>query len=104
MVHLALPFTDAELYLAPRWGVGAVLVALAALALVIWLYRYELRLISRRVAFGLLTLRLIVVLLLLFVVAVSPLENSTSDHNSAALLPSSLWIFGLDGSLETEGL
>jgi len=58
MERFTLPFTDAELYLAPRWGVGGVFVALISLALVLWLYRYELRLVSRRAAFGLLALRL----------------------------------------------
>jgi hypothetical protein len=80
MVRLSLPFTDAQLYLAPRWGVGAALVTLAAWALVVWLYRYELRLVSRRVAFGLLTLRLLVVLLLLFVVFAQPTVARSSSE------------------------
>jgi hypothetical protein len=83
MTRLALPFTDAELYLAPRWGVGSVLVALAAVALVLWLYRYELRLVSRRAATALLTLRLLVVLLLLFVVFVQPTFARVSKERLA---------------------
>src|SRR5438105_10024429 len=73
MERFTLPFTDAELYLAPRWGVGGVFVALISLALVLWLYRYELRLVSRRAAFGLLALRVLVVLVLLCVVFVQPM-------------------------------
>src|SRR6266851_1700989 len=87
MTRLPLPFTDAELFLAPRWSVGGVLVALIALALVLWLYRYELRLVSRRAAAGLLTLRMLVVLLLLFVVFVQPtLARSSSEQQAQRVL------------------
>src|SRR5215471_6471436 len=88
MTRIALPFTEAELYLTPRWGVGAALVALAALALVVWLYRYELRLTSRRAACTLLTLRLLVVFLLLFVVFVQPtfVRGSTATHAQRVLV------------------
>jgi hypothetical protein len=87
MTRLPLPFTDAELFLAPRWSVGGVLVAFVALSLIVWLYRYELRIISRRAATGLLTLRLCVVLLLLFVVFVQPtLARSSSEQQAQRVL------------------
>jgi hypothetical protein len=80
MWHIPLPFTDANLYLSPRWGESVrlvdfgpwLLLCLAPMALVLWLYRYELRLISRVAATALLSLRLLVVLLLLFVVCLQP--------------------------------
>jgi hypothetical protein len=83
MTRLPLPFTDAELFLAPRWGVGGVLVALAALTLIVWLYRYEMRIITRRAATGLLTLRLCVALLLVFIVFVQPTLARTSSQEQA---------------------
>src|SRR5262245_21159013 len=80
MTRMALPFTDAELYLAPRWGVTGVLIALLSLALVLWLYRYELRLVSRRAAFTVLTLRVLVVLSLLCVVFIQPIIARSSQE------------------------
>jgi hypothetical protein len=83
MTRLPLPFTDAELFLAPRWSVGGVLIALVALSLIVWLYRYELRILSRRAATGLLTLRLCVVLLLVFIVFVQPTFARSSLEQQA---------------------
>jgi hypothetical protein len=80
MHHIPLPFTDAFLFLSPRWGelsgfaqtVLLLLVALVPVALVVWLYRYELRLVSRVRATGLLLLRLAVLLLLAALVCLQP--------------------------------
>jgi hypothetical protein len=72
MTRFALPITDGELTLTPQGGAWGIVIALAALALVFWLYRYELRLISRTAAVALLTLRLLVVLMLLFIVCLQP--------------------------------
>ena len=83
MTRLTLPFTDAELYLAPRWGAGGVLVALVSAALVLWLYRYELRLVSRRAALGLLVLRVLAVLVLLGIVFVQPTIARSSAETQA---------------------
>src|SRR5262249_53740040 len=75
-----LPFTDWSLELSPRWAdldpaaqvaLLAVL-GLAPLALLLWLYRYELRLVRRRTAVLLLGLRLVIVALLWFLVALAP--------------------------------
>jgi hypothetical protein len=87
MTRLPLPFTDAELFLAPRWSVGGVLVALIALTLVVWLYRFEMRIVSRRAAAGLLTLRVCAVLLLAFIVFVQPtLALNSSEHQPQRVL------------------
>jgi hypothetical protein len=80
MWHIPLPFTDANLYFSPRWGESVrlidfspwLLICLAPVALVLWLYWYELRLISRVAATALLGLRLVVLVLLLFVVCFQP--------------------------------
>jgi hypothetical protein len=72
MTRFTLPITDAELTLTPQGCAWGILVAIAAFALVFWLYRYELRLISRPAAVVLLSLRLLVILMLLFVVCLQP--------------------------------
>jgi hypothetical protein len=83
MTRLPLPFTDAELSLAPRWSVGGGLVALVALALIVRLYRYEMRIVSRRIAAALLTLRIGLVLLLALVVFAQPSLARTSSEQQA---------------------
>src|SRR5438552_2007226 len=67
MTRFALPFTDAELYLTPRWGVGGVLV-------------------SRRAAFVLLALRVLVVLVLLCIVFVPTVARSSQETQAQSIL------------------
>jgi hypothetical protein len=77
---IELPFTDSVLLLSPRlgeWGETAqwttlALLALVPLALVIWLYRFELRMLTRGTALTLLSLRLAVILLLWCVICLQP--------------------------------
>src|SRR5262249_23570984 len=53
----------------------------------LWLYRYELRLVTRRAACVLLTLRLLVVLLLLFIVFVQPtFARATANKEAKRVL------------------
>jgi hypothetical protein len=81
MYRIVLPLTDYRLLLAPRWGelpagVQAILTAtvcLVPIALLVALYRYELRLVRRGVAVGLLTLRLGVLAYLLFILCWQPI-------------------------------
>jgi hypothetical protein len=88
MFHIRLPSPDSSLLLSPRWGElhgfwQAVLFALlggAPLILVIWLYRYELRLVRRHVAGALLLLRLAVVFALLFLVGFQPIVRHTTTE------------------------
>jgi hypothetical protein len=80
MFRIPLPSRDAALLLIPRWGELAsplqvtllLLVCLVPLALVVWLYRYELRLVARSTAAALLLLRLVVLFLVLFLVLLQP--------------------------------
>jgi hypothetical protein len=80
---IPLPFTDSVLRLAPRWPewgeagqtAGLILFALVPLALVIWLYRYELRLVTARAALGLLSLRVLVIAILWFVICLQPVVS-----------------------------
>jgi hypothetical protein len=80
MYSLPIPFTDSVVELAPRWGDPVtfaglapwLLLAVVPVALVFWLYRYELHLVSRTTAGGLLSLRLLVVFILLFLVCLQP--------------------------------
>jgi hypothetical protein len=86
--EIPLPFTDAVLRLVPRWSEwGAVfqvkslaLFGLLPLALVVWLYRYELRLVSRAAALGLLGLRVALIIGLWFVVCLQPVITSTTSR------------------------
>jgi hypothetical protein len=93
-----IPLFDPEthLLLSPRWldiadPVQAglwIATCLLPICLVIWLYRSELRLIRRPVAFGLLLCRLAVLWLLLFVVSFEPIiARSGTEH-----LPSQVFI------------
>jgi hypothetical protein len=72
MMRFALPIPDAELTLTPQGGAWSIVVAIAAFALIFWLYRYELRLISRAAAAVLFSLRLLVIAILLLVVCLQP--------------------------------
>jgi hypothetical protein len=85
---VSLPFSDDILRVSPRfeeWGdvgqvAGLALFALVPLALVLWLYRYELRLVSRAAAVTLLSLRVIVILLLWFIICWQPILTSTTSR------------------------
>ncbi len=80
MYHLTIPFTGLQLALSPRWGEAPGLLAIAIwvclalvpLALILWLARYELRLVSRPVGIFLLALRVIVLVLVWNLVFLQP--------------------------------
>jgi hypothetical protein len=85
MLRIPLPIRDAALLLTPRWGefslplqVLLLLLCFAPVVLIVWLYRYELRLVSRATAVGLLLLRLVAVFLLLFLITVQPILGRTT--------------------------
>lgn len=89
MVRIPLPFTDAYLLLSPRWeDLGALprsgallLCLLVPLTLVLWLYRFELKLVRRSAAVSLLALRLIAIIFLVFVVCLRPIvARSTTEE------------------------
>jgi hypothetical protein len=89
VLRIPLPLTDASLLLSPRWGqlpgplqvLVLLLVCGVPVALVVWLYRYEMRLVQRSTAAVLLTLRLAVLLFLLFVVCLQPIAaRSTTER------------------------
>jgi hypothetical protein len=77
---MSIPFTDYRLLLSPRWSelsgvmqwILLALLCLAPVVLMIWLYRYELNLVRRATALGLLALRLSILLFLLFVLCLQP--------------------------------
>ena len=80
MFRIPLPFTDSSLLFTPLWSewplaakAGAGLVCVVPYLLVIWLYRYELKLVRRSAACGLLSLRLLLLLVLLCVVTLQPI-------------------------------
>jgi hypothetical protein len=85
MLRLPIPFTDAALLLSPRLGhlhpalQWPVLLAVMAVpvALVIWLYRSELRLVRPSSAAAFLGLRLLALLTLLFVIGLQPILSRT---------------------------
>ena len=80
MFRIPLPFKDSYLLLVPRFGalmpgwqgilLGSLL--LVPVGLVIWLYRYELKLVRFATAAFLLLSRIVILLLLWFVVAMQP--------------------------------
>jgi hypothetical protein len=78
---MTIPFTDYRLLFSPRWSElpGAVQVILLLVlcvvpaALMVWLYRYELKLVRRATALGLLALRLGALSFLLFILGLQPL-------------------------------
>src|SRR5262249_18632616 len=80
--RLSLPYDLGDLLLTPQWaGLPAglrfgliALVCVVPLALVLWLYRWELRLVSRVTATALLGLRTLVLLLLLALVCLQPVH------------------------------
>ena len=94
MKPLHLPFTDAVLLLSSRWremSYGAIF-ALAFFAVlvptaVLLLYRYEMRLVKPLTATGLLVLRLVTVLFVLFVLIFQPVfERSKSEEVQARVM------------------
>jgi hypothetical protein len=80
MFQIPLPLPDASLLLTPPWSglpfvvrLGVlILLAVAPVVLLAWLYRYELLLVSRLTASALFVLRLTVLILLLFLVCLQP--------------------------------
>jgi hypothetical protein len=82
LARVSLPYDLGDLLLTPQWpGLAAplrygliTLVCLVPLVLVLWLYRWELRLVTRITALGLLGLRLVVLLLLLSLVCLQPVH------------------------------
>jgi hypothetical protein len=88
MVRIPLPFKDSSLLLIPRWGELGLAMQIALLALmavipvllVLWLYRSELRLVRPSAALGLLTLRLVVLVLLWCVLSLQPIVARTSTE------------------------
>jgi hypothetical protein len=100
MFRIALPYPDTSLLLSPRWSelsplgqLGMVLLLLAPPILVVWLYRYEMRLIKRSTALRLLTLRMLALALLLFIVLLQPIVQRTTKYE----LPGRV-IFAVDRS------
>src|SRR4051794_9942283 len=80
MYSLPIPFTESVLELVPRWGDPVtlanltpwLLLAIVPVGLIFWLYRYELHLVSKTTASGLLSLRLLVIFILLFLICLQP--------------------------------
>jgi hypothetical protein len=90
MFHFDIPFTDTTLLLHPRFGDRALivqlfllLVCLAPVGLVGWLYRYELRMVRPAMARVLLGLRLLVVSMLVVVIAFQPVAARTTSETLA---------------------
>jgi hypothetical protein len=95
-MRISLNADDTYLMLAPRWAdlglawqIGLLtLVLVLPVALVVCLYRYELRLVRRPHALGLLGLRLVVLTLLWAVVALQP----TVSHFDTEMVPSEVLV------------
>jgi len=85
MFSLKLPFDLGDVLLTPQWtGLHPALqlsliaaVCLVPLALVLFLYRYEMQLVARTTAVGLLCLRVVVLALLLILVCLQPIYGRT---------------------------
>src|SRR5262245_24018620 len=88
MWRVPLYLRDTDLLLTPRWGdlflpVQVLLfaaVCLVPLFLIVLLYRYELQLVSRWTAGGLLLLRLLVLAIVLSLVLLQPIVAQTSTE------------------------
>jgi hypothetical protein len=86
---MAIPGTDYRFLISPRWSelhgsVQAVLLLLFCLTpvvLMIWLYRYELRLVRRVTAIGLLALRLAVLALVLSILCLQPVVAHVPEES-----------------------
>ncbi len=89
MYSLRLPYDLGDVLLTPPWGglppalqTGLIAaVCLVPLVLVLWLYRYEMQLVSRTMAAGLLFLRMTVLSLLLALVCLQPIYGRTRTDN-----------------------
>jgi hypothetical protein len=89
MVSWKLPFDLGDILLTPQGtGLNPVLQAvlltalcLLPLALVLWLYRYEMQLVARKMAIGLLCLRVAILALLLTLVCLQPIYGRTRTDN-----------------------
>lgn len=85
MFSWKLPYDRGDILLTPQWGSFnpalqmAILAAvcLTPLVLMLWLYRYEMQLVSRSTAVGLLCLRVTVLALLLILVCLQPIYGRT---------------------------
>ena len=84
-----IPLLDPDaLLLTPRWGelatplqvVLLLVLCLAPVILIAWLYRYEMLLLPRSAAVSLLALRLVVLALLLGLVCLEPIYARTTIH------------------------
>lgn len=84
-----LPFDLGDILLTPQWSglnpaLQMLLMAAAFLlppALVLWLYRYEMQLVARSTAIGLLCLRMVVLALLLVLVCFQPIYGRTRSED-----------------------
>jgi hypothetical protein len=89
MFSLRLPYDLGDVLLTPPWGglpstLQTSLIAVVCvvpLALVLWLYRYEMQLVPRLTAVGLLCLRITVLALLLALVCLQPIYGRTRTDN-----------------------
>jgi hypothetical protein len=89
MISWKLPFDQGNILLTPQWAglhpvlqaVVAAAVCLTPVALVLWLYRYEMHLVTRVTALGLLCLRLSVLVLLLILVCLQPIYGRTRTES-----------------------
>jgi hypothetical protein len=86
MLKIPLPFPHTELLVTPRWAefhwaaqVGMILLALLPLALVLWLYRYELQVVRKGTAITLLALRMVALGFLLFIALLQPVVARESS-------------------------
>jgi hypothetical protein len=85
MFSLRLPFDLGDVLLTPQWAglhpalqLGLIAaVSFVPLVLVLWLYRYEMQLVARSTALGLLCLRVTVLALLLILVCLQPVYGRT---------------------------
>jgi len=83
--HIPLPFTDSYLMFSPPWDEWSgwantdawMVLALIPVALVVWLYRYELQLVSRFTATSLLLLRMLVLFVVISLVGLGPILAHT---------------------------
>jgi hypothetical protein len=101
-LYVDMPFTDAILRLTPRWGelgpaaqaIGLTLAVLVPLGLVLWLYRYELRLVKRPVALTLLSLRFCVLLFLWFILCLQPVLTTSATRETPTRVALALDVSG----------
>jgi len=79
--HQYLQFNPFWSELAGEWGLLAFLAVCAVpVGLILWLYRYELKLVPRGTALGLLGLRTVIAVLILFLVCLRPVHIQLNRH------------------------